>query len=119
MQGFGRFGLFGPRHSDSTRRYDWAQDRGAVVWLPCVVAGAAWAWSHGRRQLGRGEPPTAWAILVEAAVALAAVTAYLPLAWDRYYLPLQPGSALLAAGAVVAGAERLLAGPDRPVPEGV
>ena len=33
--------------------------------------------------------------------------ALLPLAWDRYLLSLQPGSALLAAGVAVAAADHL------------
>lgn len=107
VQGFGRFGPFGPRHSDSTRRFDWSQDRGAVLWLPWVGAGLAWALARGRRQWATGAPPTGWAIAVHASVAAFVVTAYLPLAWDRYLLPLQPGSALLAAGVAASSADRL------------
>ena len=107
VQGFGRFGPLGPHRSDSTRRYDWAQDWGALIWWPCVIGGVAWAWSRGRRQRAAGEPPTAWAILVEAAVAGGVVTAILPMAWDRYYLSLQPATALLAAGGLVAAFDRL------------
>ena len=118
VQGFGRFGPFGPRHSDSTRRYDAAQDWGAPVWIACVVAGVPCWLSRGKRQVASGEAPTAWAILVESSVALAVVTAYLPLAWDRYFLSIQPGSALLAAGAAVAAADSLIrARPRRgPIP---
>jgi hypothetical protein len=105
VQGFGRFGLFGPYRSDSTQRFDWSQDWGGLIWFPWVAAGACWAAARGRRQLAAGAAPTAWAILVEAAVALAVVTVYLPLAWDRYYLSLQPGSALLAAGMAVAAGD--------------
>ena len=101
-QGFGRFGPFGPGHSDSTRRFDWRQDRGALIWWPWVACGAAWAVARGRNQRRAGEPPTAWAVGIYALAALAAVAAFLPLAWDRYYLDLQPGAALLAAGAAVA-----------------
>jgi 4-amino-4-deoxy-L-arabinose transferase-like glycosyltransferase len=109
VQGFGRFGLFGSRSDDSTRRFDWSQDAGALLWLPLVVAGTVWALLRGRRQVASGEPPTAWAIVIQALVALSAVTAYLPLAWNRYFLSLQPGSALLAAGAIEAAAEGLTA----------
>ncbi len=115
VQGFGRFGPLGPRGSDSTRRYDWAQDWGAVVWWPCVIAGLAWAWERGRRQRTAEEPPTAWAILAEAAVACGVVTAILPMAWDRYYLSLQPATSLLAAGGLVAAYDRLASAlPARP-----
>lgn len=107
VQGFGRFGPLGPAHADSTRRYDWSQDAGAALWLPLVLLGAAWAGWQGRKQLAGGVPPTAWAILLQAVVALLTVTAYLPLAWDRYFLSLQAGSALLAAGVLVAAADAL------------
>jgi 4-amino-4-deoxy-L-arabinose transferase-like glycosyltransferase len=102
VQGFGRFGPFGPALSDSTKRYDWSQDRGALLWLPWVAAGVVWAAGRGRAQARAGDPPTAWAVLIHFAVALGVVTAYLPLAWDRYFLPLQAPSALLASGAAVA-----------------
>lgn len=107
IQGFGRFGPFGPHASDSTVRYDPRQDWGAALWLPLVVVGIVVAGFRGRAQSRQGEPPTAWAILVQVGVAMLVVTAYLPLAWDRYYLSIQPGSALLAALAVVAIADRL------------
>jgi 4-amino-4-deoxy-L-arabinose transferase-like glycosyltransferase len=107
VQGFGRFGPLGPARDDSTRRFEWRQDRGALVWGPWVLVGVVWAFARGSRQNQRGEPPTAWALLIQAAVAALVVTAYLPLAWDRYYLSLQPGSALLAAGASVAAFDRI------------
>ena len=44
-----------------------------------------------------GTPPTAFALLVWAFVSWAVVAAYLPLAWDRYLLPIQAPNALLAA----------------------
>jgi len=115
VQGFGRFGPLGPRHSDSTRRFDRAQDCGAVIWWPCVIGGVAWAWARGRRQRAEEEPPTAWAILAEAVVAGGVVTAILPMAWDRYYLSLQPATSLLAAGGLVAAFDRLASAlPARP-----
>ncbi len=111
VQGFGRFGLFGPRDHDSTRpykRYDWSRDWGALLWLPGVAAGIIWAGSRGCRQWRLGQPPTAWALLVQAIVALVTVTAFIPLAWDRYVLSIQPGSALLASGLLVALLDRML-----------
>ncbi len=102
VQGFGRFGLFGPRgRTDSTVRFDWKQDRGAQVWLPWVTLGFVLAIRKGWRQMRLGEPPTAWSVAVQAGVAYAVVTAFIPLAWDRYFLSIQPGSALLAAFAVI------------------
>jgi hypothetical protein len=102
VQGFGRFGPFGRSTADSRLRYDWAQDFGALIWGPWVAAGAAWALILGWRQCRSGIPPTALAVLVQAGVALFTVTAFVPLAWDRYFLSLQPGAALLASGLVTA-----------------
>jgi 4-amino-4-deoxy-L-arabinose transferase-like glycosyltransferase len=107
VQGFGRFGPLGPAHSDSTRRYDLAQDWGVVLWLPCVAAGLAVAVARGRGQRAAGEPPTSWAVAVQFVIVLVVVTAYLPLAWDRYFLSLQAPASLLAAGAAAAGVRRL------------
>ncbi|WP_435007100.1 ArnT family glycosyltransferase [Tundrisphaera lichenicola] len=104
VQGFGRFGPFGPRAgTDSTVRRSRAQDWGACVWLPWVALGMVAASVRGLAQVRGGEPPVAWAVLVQAGVALIVVTAFIPLAWDRYYLSIQPGSALLGAFAVVEG----------------
>ena len=41
--------------------------------------------------------PTAWCLVAWAGVALGMVTAYLPMAWDRYQLPIQAPAALLAS----------------------
>jgi len=107
VQGFGRFGPLGPSSSDSTRRYDFAQDWGAVVWLPLCLLGLARAGVSGYRQHRAGEPPTAWVCAVWALVSLVVVTLYLPMAWDRYQLPIQAPMALLAASALVAVGESL------------
>jgi hypothetical protein len=64
------------------------------------LAAFAWLAIEGWRQFRSGEPLTAWAILAPAGITCAAVVLYLPLAWDRYLLPLQPWSALLVAGLV-------------------
>lgn len=105
VQGFGRFGLLGPSSSDSTRRYDLAQDWGAFVWLPLCLLGLARAGVAGYRRQRAGEPPLAWACAVWALVSLVVVTLYLPMAWDRYQLPIQAPFALLAASVLVAGGE--------------
>jgi 4-amino-4-deoxy-L-arabinose transferase-like glycosyltransferase len=105
VQGFGRFGPLGSKRFDpergwwfdSTRRYDWIQDRGAIVWLPAVMAGFALTVLAGRDSMRRWEPPAAWAVAVYAAVALAVVTTFLPLAWDRFFLPVQAPSILVVA----------------------
>jgi hypothetical protein len=104
VQGFGRFGHFGTRGwTDSTIRFDWDQDRGALAWLPWVLLGLMLALWRGHRQLLTKQPPTAWAVVAQAGVALVVVTAFIPLAWDRYFLSIQPGFALLGAFAVVEG----------------
>jgi 4-amino-4-deoxy-L-arabinose transferase-like glycosyltransferase len=118
VQGFGRFGPLGPAHTDSTRRYDWGQDRGALLWLPCVLAGCVASVVLGREQVRRGEPPTGWAALAQFAVTFAVVVAYLPMAWDRYFLPLQAPSALLVAIAVVTAGRRLTRFRPRSTPGG-
>ena len=102
VQGFGRFGPFGPRgRTDSKVRFDWSQDRGALAWLPWVALGLVAACRRGWMQLRAGEPPAAWAVAVQAGLATTVVTAFIPLAWDRYFLSIQPGFALLGAFAVV------------------
>lgn len=101
VQGFGRFGPLGPAKSDSTIRYDMKQDWGAFAWLPLGLAALGYALAYGRAQLRRREPPAAWAVSAWALVSLAVVTLYLPMAWDRYLLPIQAPFALLAAGAIV------------------
>jgi len=108
VQGFGRFGPLGPSSSESTRRYDFGQDWGAVVWLPLCLLGLARAGVLGYRQQRAGEPPAAWACAVWALVSLVVVTLYLPMAWDRYQLPIQAPFALLSASALVAGGEFLV-----------
>ena len=78
-----------------------------LIWLPWVASGAIWAVRRGQNQCQRREPPTAWALLIQAALSIGVVTALLPLAWDRYFLDFQPAAALLAAGATVAAVDRL------------
>lgn len=103
VQGFGRFGPLGPRASDSDKRYDVAQDWGLVLWIPCVLWGGYVAHALGRRDLRGDALPMTWTLLVQLVVTLIVVTAYLPLAWDRYFISLQPVSALLASlGAITA-----------------
>jgi hypothetical protein len=118
VQGFGRFGPLGRKRFDpargtwwfdSTRRFDWHQDAGAILWLPLVAAGAVVYRRRGVRQDQRGDPPTARAVLLQAGVTLLIVTIYLPLAWDRFFLSIQAASCLLASGAIVAAWDRLMA----------
>ena len=92
VQGFGRFSPFGPVRDDSRVRFEWRQDWPVLVWLPMVVLGAWVAWTD-RNQQAIGRRVFAYWIS-----AIAVVGAFLPLAWNRYYLPLVIPSILLAAG---------------------
>jgi 4-amino-4-deoxy-L-arabinose transferase-like glycosyltransferase len=97
VQGLGRFSPFGPRRSDSEVRYEFRQDWGLAIWGPLILFGILRTFRLGRRQLREGSPPTAMALLIWALVSGAVVAGYLPLAWDRYLLPIQAPNALLAA----------------------
>ncbi len=106
VQGFGRFGPFGPRDHSSVipyPRYSWNRDASAAIWLPMVLLSAVWSAMNGLIAVRRGVPPMSWAVLTYFLVTLATVSAFIPLAWDRYYLPLQAPSALLVAGMIGAG----------------
>ncbi|WP_220369729.1 4-amino-4-deoxy-L-arabinose transferase [Paludisphaera rhizosphaerae] len=107
VQGFGRFGPFGPTKSDSTIRYDRVQDWGAFVWLPIALIGLGYSAAMGRVQFRRREAPAAWAVGLWALIALTVVTLYLPMAWDRYLLPIQAPFALLGATVIVAAWDAL------------
>ncbi|MFI5460674.1 MAG: ArnT family glycosyltransferase [Isosphaerales bacterium] len=97
VQGFGRFGPFGRSESDSTVRFHSRQDWGMILWVPLVLLGLIESLRLGRSQLRAGRPPAAIALVVWTALAWTVVTVYLPMAWDRYLLPIQSGNALLAA----------------------
>ena len=107
IQGFGRFGPFGPAHSDSTKRFDGSQDSGGIFWLPLIAAGWIWALVRGWRQRAEGAPPTSWALEAYWLVTLCVLTAYLPMAWDRYMLSIQAPSVLLVAGVVSAALDAI------------
>jgi hypothetical protein len=100
VQGFGRFGPLGPNDADSTVRFDRRQDLGAIFWTPLVLYGLLMAFRLGVAQFRAGQPPTALALVVWSIVAWTVVTLYLPMAWDRYFLPIQSANALLAATAL-------------------
>ncbi len=109
VQGFGRFGPFGPRAANSEIRYDLRQDWGVFIWLPLVCFGLVQAVRLGLEQLRAGKPPVALALVVWAVCAWAVVTLYLPMAWDRYQLPIQSGNAMLAAVGLASLWDRVLA----------
>ena len=98
VQGYGRFGPLGPSHTDSTKRFDLAQDWGALLWLPLTVAGFLLQLKNGRDQWRSRKPPIGLAIAGMTGLAVVVITGFIPLAWDRYYLSIQPGAALLVAG---------------------
>jgi 4-amino-4-deoxy-L-arabinose transferase-like glycosyltransferase len=97
VQGFGRFGPFGPSDSDSTVRFDLRQDWGAILWVPAVLLGLVVSILMGIYQYQTGQAPTAVALSIWAALGWVVVTLYLPMAWNRYLLPIQSGNVLLAA----------------------
>ncbi|WZO96775.1 glycosyltransferase family 39 protein [Isosphaeraceae bacterium EP7] len=97
VQGLGRFGPFGPAHSDSTKRFDRAQDWGALPWGFGLMVGAFFLIRRILDDRLNGRPPTALLIAVQVSLAVLVVTAFIPLAWDRYFLSIQPSMALLGA----------------------
>ena len=113
-QGFGRFGPFGPRAANSRKRYDLRQDWGALLWMPLVGFGLYESVRLGLAQLRARKPPSALALVVWAVCAWTVVTLYLPMAWDRYQLPIQSGNALLAAVGLGALWERSVAAVSSP-----
>jgi len=101
-QGFGRFGLFGKRgwssaEKSSEQRYEWNQDWGAAIWGPLVICGFVALLIHGNRQFQIRELPTSWTIAAWAIVTFGVVTVYIPMAWDRYLMPIQSVSCLMVA----------------------
>lgn len=106
VQGFGRFGPFGPARSDSRIRFDFKQDRGESVWAPIVFAGLVLAAIRGfgrseeTRSVDLSAPPGTQILIIQTIVAWTTVVLFLPLAWDRYLLSIQPAAALAAAGLI-------------------
>lgn len=98
VQGFGRFGPLGPHGwSDSTIRYDWRQDGGAVVWGPLVALGLVALGLRGWREAAAGVAPLGWLPVAYFAVVVGVVTPFIPLAWDRYFLSIQAPAVLVVA----------------------
>jgi hypothetical protein len=110
VQGFGRFGPFGPSDSDSKVRFDFRQDWGAIMWVPAVLLGLVVSIRMGLSQNQSGLAPTAVALVIWASLGWAVVTLYIPMAWNRYLLPIQSGNALLAALAAGAVWDKIAGG---------
>lgn len=96
IQGFGRFSPLGPRYDNSEVRFELSQDWPVIVWLPLVAAGAVLA----LRDCRNPEYKQGLFLLVWFSVAVIAIGAFLPLAWNRYYLPIVAPSIVLASGVV-------------------
>jgi hypothetical protein len=73
-----------------------------------VLLGVVYSLRLGRHQYFAGEPPTALALVLWAAITWLVVTMYLPMAWDRYLMPPQSVNALLAALALSAILDRVI-----------
>ncbi len=97
VQGFGRFGPLGPSVSNSVNRYEWRQDAGAIIWAPIVLLGVVLAARLVVVQRRARVYPRALFLLAYAGAAWGVVAYYLPMAWDRYLLPIQAPATLLAA----------------------
>ncbi len=98
VQGFGRFGPMGRQGvADSTIRFDPRQDWGALLWVPTVSLGLMVLLRRGLDQFRQGVPPLAALIVAYFVVVDSVVTSFLPLAWDRYMMSIQPPSALIAS----------------------
>jgi hypothetical protein len=103
VQGFGRFSPIGPIRDNSERRFDPAQDWPVVLWLPLVVWGLRAALlDKSQNQMSNRFIITYWVC------SLVVVGAFLPLAWNRYMLPLVIPSSILAAGGAIDLYQRLL-----------
>ena len=108
VQGFGRFGPLGkPGRSDSTRRFDLSQDWGAAIWLPSVLGGFLILVWRGVEQARQNLPPLSWLLAVYLGVVMIVITAFIPLAWDRYMMSIQPAASLVGASLIVAGWDRI------------
>ena len=109
VQGFGRFGPFGPSESDSTVRFRSPPRLGSDR---LVALGRCSAWSSRSGWVDSNSAPARRrrrvALALWAAVTWVVVTLYLPMAWDRYLLPTQSVNALLAALAISSIYDRLV-----------
>ncbi|MFM1802896.1 MAG: hypothetical protein RJA81_2248 [Planctomycetota bacterium] len=96
IQGFGRFSPLGPRHDDSRNRFDIRQDWACPIWLITVLSGALFALRDSSPNRKSGQ-----FLVLYGVIAVIVVGAFLPLAWNRYFLPIVIPSTILAAGSIV------------------
>lgn len=110
-QGFGRFGPFGPQDHDSLRpmaRVEPRRDWSALIWGPLVMAGLIACLREGSWQAALGLFPIGWALVLLWMISVGTVTAFIPLAWDRYFLPIQSASILVGAIGIESLVQRLV-----------
>jgi hypothetical protein len=121
-EGFGRYSPLGPRNirtvepRPTSERFGEYRRAATLIWFPLFLWGVLWAIGDGWRAVRNGGPPAAWCLVVYAALVLAVVVLLIPLNWDRYYLPLQPCTAVLVPYGVLATlkwiSSRLVLKPD-------
>ena len=111
-EGFGRYSPFGKRRPDwyagmrdpatgEELEHLLPRTWGALIWFPLCAVGFLWLLRDGGSELASGRPPLHWGVALYMAVVVAAVTVTVPLAWDRYFLPLVPAGCLAAVYGVV------------------
>lgn len=64
--------------------------------------GVGWMLRDGWWSLCQGKTPLAWGAAWYVIAEVAALAAYVPLAWDRYFLPLVPAASLAVVYGVMA-----------------
>jgi 4-amino-4-deoxy-L-arabinose transferase-like glycosyltransferase len=96
VQGFGRFSPLGPAKDNSEVRFQSSQDWPVVLWLPLVLFGLFTASRKSTQHKA-----AAWFIITYWVCSLVVVGAFLPLAWNRYFLPIVIPSSILAASGLL------------------
>ena len=104
IQGYGRFGPLGRWDHNSMVPYphfSWQRDFGACFWVPCVLAGFVLLSWQGLAQYRANLPPSGWAVVLWFSLTTLTVLFFIPLAWDRYYLPVQAPAIVLGSCTLV------------------
>lgn len=105
-EGYGRYSSLGRRRFERGPRGETIVQYGSPRWawlFWSVAAGCGLLWSirNGWRAVREGRPPQSWG-LTWYALAGIGVMALIPLNWDRYFLSLQAGAALLVPYSMLA-----------------